>query len=204
MNRGIQYFFSCIFMLSSIISAPLVYASQALDNAQADKAQLQNELSNLEQEIAKEEANLTSQKDTTGSISRNIASLNAQIKIAKLNISAKNLMIKKLGGEITQKSQKIQILSTKIESMKESLSQLIRKDRELDDKTILALILSEDSISDAYGDINNFSSIKRSIKTSVDQINGVKTETETEKNTLEIKKSAQVDEKVNLENANTK
>ena len=201
MNRGIQYFFSCIFMLSSIISAPLVYASQALDNAQADKAQLQNELSNLEQEIAKEEANLTSQKDTTGSISRNIASLNAQIKIAKLNISAKNLMIKKLGGEITQKSQKIQILSTKIESMKESLSQLIRKDRELDDKTILALILSEDSISDAYGDINNFSSIKRSIKTSVDQINGVKTETETEKNTLEIKKSAQVDEKVNLENA---
>ncbi|MEI6660327.1 MAG: lytic murein transglycosylase [bacterium] len=201
MSRHIRYIFSCFLIFIFILGTPLTYASQELDNAQADRDRLQSELSALEQEIAAEQASLASQHDTTGSISRNIAALTAQIKLAKLNISAKNLIIKKLGGEITQKSKQIDVLTTKIESIKESLAQLIRKDRELDDKSILTLILSQDTIADAYGDINNFSSIKRGIKTSVDEINGVKTETETQKSVLEAKKNAQVDEKANLESA---
>jgi hypothetical protein len=176
------------------------YADQALDNAQADKARLQQELSNLEQEIAQKQSELNGQKGQSVSLSRDIAILTTQIKKAKLSISAKNLIIKKLGGEIVQKNKQIQTLTSKIETEKESLAQLLRKDREIDNRPLLLLLMSEDKISDTYGDIDTFASLKKGIKQSVDQINGIKTETVAQKKDLEVKKSEQIDIKAQLEN----
>jgi hypothetical protein len=68
----------------------------------------------------------------------------------------------------------------------------------------LALILSQDSISDAYGDIESFSKIKQEINESVDEIRGVKKETEVEKSSLEEKKNKEIDTKVQLEDAQKK
>ena len=105
-----------------------------------------------------------------------------------------------MGGEIIEKSKTINVLNLKIGDIKESLSQLIRKDREIDEKSFMSILLSQDSISDTYSDIDAFSSIKKEIKKSVDEIKGVKTETETEKTQLEQEKNKVVDTKVQLEN----
>jgi len=206
MNRYILYFFSLIFIFTStfgnfVYKTPTVYAGQELENAQADRARLESELSNLEKEIAAKQKELTTQKGQSTSISRDIAILTTQIKKSKLDIQAKNLTIKKLGGEIIEKSKKIQGLNTQIDNIKESLAQLIRKNREIDEKSILALILSKDSISDAYGDIDAFASIKKNINKSVDEIRGVKTLTEEEKTLLEQKKNKEIDTKDQLETA---
>lgn len=205
MNRSIRYIFSFVLIISMILGISLypvfpASADQALQNAQADRDRLQSELSNLEQEIAQKQQELNAQKGQSVSLSRDIAILTTQIKKSKLDIQAKNLVIKKLGGEITQKNQTINTLISKIDSEKESLAQLIRKDREMDEKSFISLVLSKDSISDAYGDIDTFSSIKRGIKKSVDEINGIKTETESEKKDLEKKKDQATDVKVQLEN----
>jgi membrane-bound lytic murein transglycosylase B len=205
MNQGIRYFFYSIFIILIVLTGTVshintVQADQVLDNAQADRTRLQNELSSLEQEIAQKQQELATQKGQSVSISRDIAILTTKIKKAKLEIKAKNLVIKKLGGEIVQKNNTIKTLTTKIETEKESLAQLIRKDREIDNKSILTLILSQDSISDAYGDIQAFASLKDGIKQSVDEINGTKKETETEKKTLEQKKDQETDVKKQLEN----
>jgi len=206
MNRYILYLFSFFFIFTSIFGnfiyqIPKVHAGQELENAQADRARLESELSNLEKEIAAKQKELSTQKGQSTSLSRDIAILTTQIKKSKLDIQAKNLIIKKLGGEIIEKSQKINTLNDRLDSIKESLAQLIRKNREIDDKSILALILSKNNISDAYGDIDAFSSIKRSIGKSVDEIRGVKSLTEEEKNLLEQKKNKEVDTKVQLETA---
>lgn len=203
MNLYIRYFFSCILIfimvLGNVIALPdYVYADQALDNAQADKVRLQQELSSLEQEIAQKQQELNTQKGQSVSLSRDIAILTTQIKKAKLNIAAKNIVIKQLGGEINQKNKTIQTLTSKIETEKESLAQLLRKDREIDNMPILMLIISQNKISDAYGDIDKFASLKKSIKISVDEIKGVKTQTETQKKDLEIKKNQQIDIKAQL------
>ncbi len=212
MNRSIRYFFNFILIFSLIFTfvfggftEPIkqVEASQELQNAQADKAALEAELSNLEQQIAQKQADLNNQKGQSTSLSRDIAILTTQIKKAQLEIKSKNLTIKKLGGEITQKNTQIQTLTTKIETEKESLSQIIRKDRELDNKSLITLILSQDNISDAYGDIDTFASIKKDIKSSVDTINGVKVETESEKQTLQKQKDQVVDVKNQLVNVQT-
>lgn len=171
-----------------------------LQNAQSDKARLESELASLEAAIAQKQKELEGQKGQSVSLSRDINILTTQINKSKLDIQSKNLTIKKLGGEIVDKNKKIQSLTEKIESEKQSLAQLIRKDRELDDVSLISLMLSKKSLSEAYGDVQNFSSIKNGVKKSVDQIRGDRTETQTEKKSLEEKKDKEIDVKVQLEN----
>jgi peptidoglycan hydrolase CwlO-like protein len=209
MNKYIPYFFSFIFIFTSIfgnfiIQTPKVYAGQELEIAQADRARLESELSGLEKEIAAKQKELSNQKGQSVSISRDISILTTQINKAKLEIKSKNLVIQKLGGEIIEKSKKINILNSRIDNIKESLAQLIRKNREMDNRSILALVLSKATISEAYGDIDAFSSIKKSINISVAEIKGVKYETEEEKNLLEKKKNQEIDTKIELENTRKK
>ncbi len=177
---------------------PLVYADQ-LGDAQADRAALEQELSNLEAQIAEKQQQLNSQKGQSASLSRDINILTTQIGTAKLNIKSKTLTIQKLGGEIVKKNSTIQTLTQKIESEKESLAQLIRKNREIDDRPLLSLILSEDTISDAYGDVDAFASLNKAIDQSVHQISGMRSDTESEKKILEQKKNQETDIKVQLE-----
>jgi len=187
-----------------IYKVPVIKADVVLENAQVDKARLQAELADLEREIASKQKELDSQKGKSVSLSRDISILTAQIAKSKLDIKAKNLIIQKLGGEINVKNKKIEALSTKIEKEKESLAQLIRKERQIDNKSIVSLILSQDNISDAYGDVEAFASIKRGIQDSVNEIRGVKTLTETERKELEAKKDQETDTKYELESAKAK
>jgi len=204
-KKGFSVVLIIIFVLGILTyKIPVIKADVVLDNAQADKSRLEAELSNLEKEIAAKQKELDSQKGQSVSLSRDISILNAQIQKSKLDIKAKTLVIQKLGGEITAKSKTIQVLSTKIDKEKESLSQLIRKENQIDNISVVSFVLSKDSISDVYGDVDAFASIKRSIKGSVDEIRGVKTETETEKKTLEDKKNQETDTKFQLESAKAK
>ena len=201
--------FVFVFILMVMIGAvvykiPTIRADVILENAQADKVRLESELANLEREIAAKQKELDGQKGQSVSISRDISILTSQILKSKLDIKAKGLVIRKLGGEITAKNQKIEVLSSKIDTEKESLAQLIRKERQIDNKSILSLILSQDTISDAYGDIDAFASIKRGIQDSVNEIRGVKVLTESERKTLQEKQNQETDTKAELENAKAK
>ncbi len=200
MNRAIRYFISVTLIFSFFISVIPVHADQ-LQNAQADKARLESELASLEAEIAQKQKELEGQKGQSVSLSRDITILTTQINKAKLDIKARNLTITKLGGEITQKNTAIRSLTEKIEMEKESLAQLLRKSREIDDMSLLELMLSKKSLSEAYGDVDDFASLNKSIKNSIETISGVRNQTEVQKKSLEVKKNQEIDTKVALENA---
>ncbi|MFA5773285.1 MAG: hypothetical protein WC908_01260 [Candidatus Paceibacterota bacterium] len=204
-RKRFSFVFIIIVMIGALVyQVPIIRAGVILENAQADKARLEAELVNLEQEIAAKQKELDSQKGQSVSISRDISILTSQIAKSKLDIKAKGLIIQKLGGEINVKNKQIEALSTKIEKEKESLAQLIRKERQIDNISIVSLILSQDNISDAYGDIDAFASIKRSIQASVNEIRGVRVLTELEKKNLEEKKNQETDTKYELESAKAK
>lgn len=209
MSLNYKQRFSIIFIFVFILGilayhVPRISADMVLDNAQADKARLEAELAKLEKEIAAKQKELEGQKGQSASISRDISILNSQIQKSKLDIKNKNLVIQKLGGEIVVKNKKIEALSTKIEKEKESLAQLLRKERQMDNKSVLSLILSNDTISETYGDIDAFSSIKRGIQDSMNEIRGVKVLTESERRSLEDKKNKETDTKFELESAKAK
>lgn len=207
MRKGFKnnYFLLVVALSSGIFSASLSPARVAFaqNNQQqiveAQKAKLQAELDQLEKEIAEKQKILDGQQQKSASIERDVSILSAKIDKAKLDIKAKNIAIEKLGQEIVKKNETIGELTSKIDREKQSLAQLIRKTNEIDQSTIVHVILSSKSLSEFYSDLDSFDSIKQSVKNSVNEIKGVKTETEAEKQDLKKKQDAETDAKVAIE-----
>lgn len=194
--------FAVFALVAALVLAPIapVFAqSTELNQAQDERAQLKAQLAELEAEIAQKQQDLKGQQGQSQSLSNDIAILKTKINKSKLDIQAKNLTITQLGGEITEKSSQIRNFSDKIETEKQSLAQLIRNTNDLDQSTVIDLMLSKTSISEFYSDVNTYNSIKRAIKNSVDQIRGLKTDTETAKGLLEKKQDAELDAKAAIE-----
>lgn len=168
---------------------------------QSDKDYCRNELAQIEKELADLINKQKEQQKTTGTLKGDVNYLTSQINALKTKIKARALVITQLKINIAEKVNTIQSLSEKIAREHESLAQLIRNTNESDEQTIVHLILSDNSISNFYSDLESYASIKQAIKASVDIINGVKAQTEVAKSDLQKKQDAETDAKAELESA---
>ncbi len=175
--------------------------SLTVSSAQSDKDYCQNELAQIEAELADLLNQQKEQQKTTGTLQGDVNYLTSQINALKAKIKARALVIAQLKVNIIEKINTIQTLSDKIDREHESLAQLLRNTNEFDQETLAHLILSDDSISNFYSDLESYTSIKQAVKASVDVINGAKTQTEVAKNDLEKKQNAETDAKAELESA---
>jgi peptidoglycan hydrolase CwlO-like protein len=116
--RTITIFLLFISVLS-IFPAEVVFA-QPTD---AEKAILEKQLAELEAEIKEQEAILGNQKVKSASLQRDIEILRAEISKAKAKIKARDIEIKSLSGEITQKEKTIVTLNTNMEERREALGE---------------------------------------------------------------------------------
>lgn len=199
-------FFIVILLISSFfvpVTSIFVHAqSNEVQMAQSKRAALERELADLEKELAAVTAQLQNQKGQSASLKNDIAILNTKINQSKLDIRAKNVLIEKLGGEIDTKNQKIYSLAEKIEREKESMANLVRKSYELQDETsFVHVLMSEQTISDFYQDLDDFDSIKESLQDSLGIVRSDKAEVEIEKTDLVKKQDEQVDAKAKIEAA---
>lgn len=201
--------FICI--LSFFLNIPTYKALAVFDclklvasSNKADKDYCRNELKQIEVELARLLDLQKEQQKQTGTLTGDVNYLTSQINALKAKIKARSLVIAQLKVSITEKVNKIESLSEKIDREHESLAQLIRNTNEFDEGTTLHLILSDETISSFYNDLESYASIKDAVKVSVENIRGVKSETEIEKSDLEKKQNAETDAKVELENAQKK
>lgn len=185
-----QAAFDCLTLLSS--------------SSQADKDYCRNELTQIEAQLEELINKQKEQQKTTGTLKGDVAFLAAQIKALKTKIKARALVIAQLKVNIQEKVSTIKSLNSKIEREHESLAQLLRNTNESDNDNLVDLILSNDSVSNFYSDLESYNSIKQAVKNSVDIINGVKVQTEVAKKDLEKKQDAEVDAKAELESAQKK
>ena len=170
-------------------------------SSQPDKDYCQNELTQIEAEYASLLKQLENQNKQSDNYASEVKKLTLQINALKTKIKARALVIAQLKVNITEKVNTINSLSKKIDREHESLAQLLRNTNEFDNNNLVSLILSNNSVSNFYGDLESYNSIKQAIKDSVDIINGVKTQTEVAKQDLEKKQNAETDAKAELENA---
>lgn len=170
-----------------------------LTNAQSERSVLEAQLAQLEAEIAAKQKELTSQKGQSASISNEIKVITTQISQAKLKIQSKNITISKLSKDITKKINTIDSLENKLDKEKESLGQMIRQTHQIDETPFVYIALGSESVSSFYKDLDSFETLKRSVKVSLDQVRGIKDNTEAEKKDLEKKHDQEVDVKYELE-----
>ncbi len=189
-------------ILFSLIATPVLTFAQT--TSATEKAKLEAELKELEKEIAEKEQILAEQRKKTGSIKRDVTILTEEINKAKATIKAKTLTINKLGGEIAQKNDKIEVLTDKMTKQQASLAQLIRNTQEIDNMSILHVMLGSDSVSEVYSDVESFANLKSEIRGHVNEIKEVKNATEEEKTDLEKKKDAELNAKAAIETSKKK
>ncbi len=193
-----------VLVIFTLIAAGTVFGAisfdaQAQSLSASERAQLERQLEELEAEIERQEKILSSQKNKSASISNEVAKLKAQVNTSRSKINYRNTQIKQLSSEITNKDKKVRTLSADIEEKKDSIAELVRETRELDDRGSLHIVLASDSLSDFYRDADSFVFVRRSLKETVDALLGIKTLTEQEKKGLESKKGEEEVARLELE-----
>lgn len=172
---------------------PLVSVAQSSDAVAKRQAELQVELDATNKDIAYWAKVLEGKQKETASISRDIAILNAKIAEAKAIIRAKNIIAQQLGKDIGEKSATIDVLSKKMERQKDALAKLIRKSHELESYSLIESILSGESLSKFFIDLDSFYYINDSLKASLEDVRDTRSETEAEKDVLSKKQAAEID-----------
>jgi len=169
---------------------PYVSQAQATDIA-AKRAQLQAQLDDLEKQIAQTQGTLDTLHGEGQSIQRDINILDADIKKSQLQIQATQVQIDALAQNIVVHTNTIGELSGDIESEKQSLAQIIRSTNEIDDYSLIEVVMSAEDVSTFFGDLDSYVSLKQAIGQSSSQLAKSRDATETEKDALVDQKTQQ-------------
>lgn len=197
----IAFFVAVLGVTSIAVFSPVfgrVHIAYAETDAQRE-ARLRAELEQVEKEQRETEAVLQATQAQSASISRDIAVLTAKIKSAQLNIKAKQITIESLSKDIGKKEETIGVLEERIDKGKETLAHILRKTNEFDSYSLPEMILANASLSDFFYDMDQFESVQAGLASTFADLRDTKSETETEKNALNKRKSQELDAKAIIE-----
>src|SRR3989344_1475252 len=173
-----------------ILYTQITYAQSSIE---VRRAQLENNLEIIEEEIETQQTLLQDKQRERVSFERDVAILEAQIEKTKLSIKARDISIAKLNQDINKKEKAIDTLNKKLEKEKESLGQLIRKTNKIDNVSLAEIMLGNQNLSDFFEDIDTFNSIKTALNKSFKEIEGTKTSTESQKRLFQDKQSEEME-----------
>jgi membrane-bound lytic murein transglycosylase B/archaellum component FlaC len=202
----IVFLFTIIFNFYFVINTTNAFDCLSLtpNSSQSQKDICRKELADIEAQLAELLQKQNEQKKQTGTIQGDVNYLNSQINALRTKIQARALAISQIKVSINEKNSKILSLEEKIEKEHRTLAQLVRNTHEYDNENLIHLILSDKSLSEFYADLESYSSLKQSIKRTVDEVRGIRTQTEAEREELEKKRNAEMDAQVELEGARKK
>src|SRR3989344_1365369 len=163
-------FFFLVF-LCALLTAPGITSAQGVAQAGSNRQQaLQNQLNDLEAQIAVQQQLLDTAKSEHQTLQSQINAFNAEIKKTQLQIQAINVAISQLNGDIGARNQTLSELSAQLAAEKESLAQILRQTQVLDDYSVVSVALGSQSVSGFFSDLDAFVSIKASLADSFNHI----------------------------------
>lgn len=179
-------FLTCMSLVSVFsLSETTVYAETQAES----QARLEKELREVEAQIAQQQVLVDGKQKERQSLERDISILDAKILKAKLGLKARTIEIQSLGSQIGDKQIVINELNGKMERQKQSLAQLIRKTHEIDNFSLVEVVLANDNFSTFFEDVDAFQAIKTSLRDSFNLIGVLKDDTEGQKVQLEDRHS---------------
>ena len=187
MRRLLFCLFGC-----ALIALPFgALAQDATQSVISRQQQLQNELDQIESQIAVQQQLLDNAQSQHQTLQTQINAFNAEIKKAQLQIEAINLAITQLNGDIGVHNQTLSTLSNQLSAEKESLAQILRQTQVLDDYSVVSVALGSQDVSGFFSDLDAFTSIKSSLSKSFSQIQQTSSSTEAEKEALQARLAEQ-------------
>lgn len=175
------------FLLLVVVPMLLVAAPQVgAETLEERRTRLEQQLAEIERDISEKRGVLSDKQKERTSLERDIAILDGQISVARQQIKHRDLTISKLNGDISQKKVAISEVDRKVARSEQSLGQLIRRTREIDDISLAELMLGG-TLSDLFQDIDNFETLQRDLDRSFDQMALLRSDLSSRKEALEEK-----------------
>jgi len=175
------------------------FTLEAQELTPEERATLQAQYDELQKEIAIQQQIIKDTQTKKGTLQGDVTSLNAKIKAAQAQINQKNITIKQLSAQIAKKNVVIGELSNRIDRGKETLGSIMRQTQMLDDYSVVSVALGAQSISEFFGDLDDFTSIKTALQDLFVDIRNTRAQTESEKADLATKQDQTVDAKYEVE-----
>lgn len=172
----------CAFALPAIVVA---------DTA-SDRAALQAQLDQLETDILRNQTNLAQQQKQRASLERDVAIVDAKIKDAQLGIKARDLAIKQLKDGILDKTRGIGQLDERVQAGRQSIAQMIRETRQIDDYSLVEIALGS-SLSDLLHEVDQFATIQEALGERFTHIANVRSDLAARKVALEEQQQEEQD-----------
>ncbi len=181
----IVYVVATALFVSSSLFLPSFSSAQVTDAA--ERARLQAELDQIERDIANNRGTLSELQKERTTLERDISILDNKIRIAQQQIRQTDLTLRQIQTDITDKQQAMRLIDAKVVKGQESLAQIIRRTREIDDLSIATLALATGSITEIFEQVDNYEQIQRALGQSFDEMALYRAELEDRKKTLEEK-----------------
>lgn len=179
--RGVFLVLFCAFLMLST----LLPFSALAETSEERRARLEHELAEIEKDIAAKRGNLNELQRQRTSLERDVAILDAKIETAKLSIKQRDISITKLKDGISEKQTAIVGVDQRVAKSEESLAQLIRRTREIDDMSLAELALGEGNITRFFEEIDNFEQIQSALDTSFKEMSVLRADLAARKEALE-------------------
>ena len=145
------------------------FGSVSITFAQS-QAELEQNLKDLEAQIAALTQNIDQTKKQGTSLKSDITVLTKKIEQSKLKIKAHNSAISRLSQNISEKNRTITVLDEKVGREKDSLAQIIRKMKYLEQYSLLDFGLQSNSLSTFFSDADSFNTVNRALNQSFQDI----------------------------------
>ncbi|PIR82750.1 hypothetical protein COU20_00675 [Candidatus Kaiserbacteria bacterium CG10_big_fil_rev_8_21_14_0_10_59_10] len=172
----------CALFLLVLLHVPSVALAES---AEERRLRLERELAAIEADILAKRSDLTVLQGARQSLERDIAILDAEIAAAQLAIRRRDIAISNIRDDIAQKEASIRALDERVAKGAQSLAQLIRKTREIDDMSLVQLILSHGNISQVFADIDSFEQIHNAMDATFSELAEVRADLASRKAALE-------------------
>ncbi|MEK9154426.1 MAG: hypothetical protein AAB798_03065 [Patescibacteria group bacterium] len=186
------FFARSIGFLSAVAVAVILFlivvlpAYSGAETLQERRIRLEGQLASIEKDIVEKRGVLSEKQKERVSLERDIGVLDSRIGVAKQQIKHRDLTISKLQDDISGKKTAIGEVDKKVMRSEQSLAQLIRRTREIDDISLAELILSG-SITDFFKDIDIFETLQRNLGSSFDEMAVLRSDLSSRKEVLEGK-----------------
>lgn len=191
-KRSFRIIFTLVLLFSVVLAGHSTFAQTDAQKLEQER-KLQAELNQVLKEIEEQKRVLQSQRAESASIERDVSILDAQIRQAQLKLEASNIRVQQLSDDIQVKASIISELEDKIMREKDSLSKMLQRFREVNDRTLVEALLSSGSLAEYFAESDSLGAIKLSIMEDLEKIAAHQRETAEQKETLEVIKNQQED-----------
>ncbi len=172
----------CLLLYVTVVTS--VYAEETKEER---RVRLEGELAQIEAQIVKQQELLDGKQVERQSLERDVSILDTQIRKAQLGIQARNIEVQRLGSQIAEKQIVVNELTDRSRKQRESLAQLIRKTNEIDNYSLVEIVLGTSTLSGFFEDFENYQFIKSSLQDSLHDLADIKSLTLEQKLSLEEK-----------------